>query len=391
VVRARAADAVILLGSATPSLESWANAERGRYRLLTLAERIHRRPLPTVSVVDVRTEKAEPGEHGQVLFSDPLLGALERTLRAGQQAVLLVQRRGWAPVLLCRLCGHAFPCPSCSVSHTVHRKRRLLRCHYCGHQIPAPAACPVCGGEVLEDIGFATEKVAERFAARFPGVSHAVLDRDTAGRRGALADILFRFSRGDVRVLIGTQMVAKGHHFPEVALVGILGADQLLHFPDFRSAERLFGLVVQAAGRAGRGDTPGEVCIQTAHPDHYAIRLAARQDFPAFYAKEIEFRRAFSYPPEGFLALLGVQDPSAGKARSLAEEIARTARDHAAAKDLRILGPAPAPLSRLKSLHRFQVLLRASRREPLHAVVRKVLDIHASRRLTVDMDPQNLL
>jgi primosomal protein N' (replication factor Y) len=391
MVRARTAEAAIVLGSATPSMESWANAERGRYTLLTLPERIHQRPLPRVSVVDVRGEKAEPGEHGQVLFSGPLLEALRRTLEAGQQTVLLVQRRGWAPVLLCRLCGYAFPCPSCSVSHTVHRKRRVLICHYCGHQAAVPQACPACGGEVLEDIGFATEKVGERFAERFPGVPYAVLDRDTAARRGALADILFRFSRGDIRVLIGTQMVAKGHHFPDVALVGILGADQLLHFPDFRSAERLFGLVVQAAGRSGRGDVPGEVCIQTAHPDHYAIRLAARQDYPAFYAKEKEFRRAFSYPPEGFLALLGVQGPSPVKARSLAEEVARSAREHAMAKHLRILGPAPAPLSRLKSLHRFQVLLRAARREPLHTVVQHVLGAHTSHRLIVDMDPQNLL
>jgi len=391
VVRAQRAGAAVVLGSATPSLESWTHGQNGKYRLLTLKERIHQNPLPTVNIVDVRREPPESGAHGRVLFSSALLEALHRTLEAGQQAVLLVQRRGWAPVLLCRLCGHAFPCPSCSVSHTVHQKRRLLICHYCGHREPVPAKCPICGGDVLEDIGFATEKVAERFAERFPGVPYAVLDRDAAARRGALADILFRFSRKEIRVLIGTQMVAKGHHFPEVALVGILGADQLLHFPDFRSAERLFALAVQAAGRAGRGNVAGEVIIQTSLPDHYAVQYAAAQDFPAFYEREKTFREAFQYPPMGFLALISVQAPVESKARSLAEEAAQSAREHPASIRLRILGPAPAPLSRLKSMHRYQVLLRCATRPPLHAVVRHVLESHASRFLSVDMDPQNLL
>jgi primosomal protein N' (replication factor Y) (superfamily II helicase) len=391
VVRAQRAGAAVILGSATPSLESWTHGRNGKYRLLTLKERIHQSPLPSVHVVDVRREPPEPGGHGRVLFSAPLVEALQRTLDAGQQAVLLVQRRGWAPVLLCRLCGHAFPCPFCSVSHAVHHKRRALLCHYCGHQEPVPRKCPACGGEVLEDIGFATDKVAERFAGRFPGTPYAVLDRDAASRRGALTDILFRFSRKEIKVLIGTQMVAKGHHFPEVALVGILGADQLLHFPDFRSAERLFALAVQAAGRAGRGDVPGEVVIQTSLPDHYAVQCAAAQDFPAFYEKEKTFREAFQYPPMGFLALISVQAPAESKARDLAEAAAQSAREHPASNRLRILGPAPAPLSRLKSMHRYQVLLRCATRPPLHAVVRHVLEGNASRFLSVDMDPQNLL
>ena len=390
LVRAREAGATVLLGSATPSMESLSNAESGRYALLTLDERVEARPLPRITVVDIRHEVPAPGDHGRVLFSRPLIASLERCFAAGDQAILLLNRRGWAPRLLCRLCGHAFPCPDCSVGHTLHRRPRTLLCHYCGHRAPVPAACPECGGEVLEDIGFATEKVAERFRERFAGTPCAVLDRDTTARRGSLAGALRSFGDGTIRALIGTQMVAKGHDFPGVALVGILAADQILAFPDFRSSERLFSLLVQVAGRAGRGDRPGEVIVQTAHPDHYAIRLAALQDVSAFYAQERGFRDAFHFPPAGHLALLSFAAESEAEARGRAEAAARTLRSSPAAPRVRILGPAPAPLERLQGRYRWQILLRSPERPPLHRLLEPLIRGGAFRG-SVDIDPQSLL
>jgi len=390
LVRAREAGAAVLLGSATPSMESLANAGRGRYTLLTLDERVEARPLPSVTVVDLRREAPVPGDHGRVLFSGPLLESLERCFAAGDQAILLMNRRGWAPLLLCRQCGHAFPCPDCSVSHTLHRRPRLLVCHYCGHRAPVPPACPSCGGEVLEDIGFATEKVAQRFGERFPKVPFGVLDRDAASRRGRIARTLRDFSSGALQALIGTQMVAKGHDFPGVTLVGILSADQILNFPDFRAAERLFALLVQVSGRSGRGDRPGEVLVQTVHPEHYSIRLAAAQDVEAFYARERGFRDAFLYPPAGHLALLSFSATSAAAARGEAEAAARTLRADPAASRVRILGPAPAPIERIQGRFRWQILLRAGHRPPLHRLVEALLRAGPFRG-SVDMDPQNLL
>jgi primosomal protein N' (replication factor Y) len=389
LVRAREAGAAVVLGSATPSMESLANADRGKYTLLTLAERVEARPLPRITVVDTRSEVPAPGDHGRVLFSKPLLEALDRCFATGDQAILLLNRRGWAPLLLCRLCGHAFPCPDCSVSHTLHRRPRVLLCHYCGHRAPVPSVCPACGGAVLEDIGFATEKVAQRFRERFPSIPHAVLDRDAVSRRGRLAETLRGFAAGRLRALIGTQMVAKGHDFPGVALVGILSADQVLNFPDFRAAERLFSLLVQVAGRAGRGSRPGEVVVQTGHPDHYSIRLAAVQDVRAFFTKEREFREAFHYPPAGHLALLSFSGDSEAEAEQKAETAARALRASPSPK-VRILGPAPAPLERIKGKYRWQIVLRAPDRPSLHRLLAPLARSRAFEG-ALDVDPQSLL
>src|SRR5262249_27057373 len=295
-VRAKAANAALLFGSAAPSMEAWHAAREGRLELFRLSARVDDRPLPTVEIVDLKREPFRPEEKGVPLFSRPLIARLKEVFARGEQAILLQPRRGFAPFLLCRACGYDFRCTRCSVSRTVHDRGRSLVCHYCGERVGRPPRCPDCGGAILEAIGAGTERVGDRFAELFPGIPYAVLDRDTARRRGAAAVVEDVLS-GRVACLIGTQLVAKGHDFPGVTAVGVLSADTLLNFPDFRAGEKMFQLVAQVAGRAGRGRTPGTVHVQTFHPQHPAIRHAARHDIDGFAQDEIAFRRAFFYPP----------------------------------------------------------------------------------------------
>jgi primosomal protein N' (replication factor Y) len=390
-LRARQAGSALVFGSATPSMEAWHAARVGRVALLRLPERIAARPLPSVEIVDLRREAARPEEKGVPLFSTALVARLQEVFGRGQQAILLQPRRGFAPFLLCRDCGHDFRCTRCSVSRTVHDRGRTLICHYCGERVPRPARCPECGGAVLEAIGAGTERVAERFAELFPGVSHAVLDRDTARRRGGAAAVVDAMRRGEIACLIGTQMVAKGHDFPGVTAVGVLSADTLLHFPDFRSAEKTFQLLAQVAGRAGRGDAAGTVHVQTFHPSHPAIRRAAEHDVEGFAASELEFRRVFFYPPFSELAALLVSSPDRDRAASAAADLGRAIGR--AAVDLRVSGPAPAPFERLQGRWRFQIVLRAAdRRRLLEALEASVPERAAAGvQVAVDVDPQDLL
>jgi len=270
-LRAKRSGAALIFGSATPSMEACNAAARGRLAHLKLSERIASRPLPRVEIVDLKRETARPEEKGVPLFSRSLLERLREVFARGEQAILLQPRRGFAPFLLCRDCGHDFRCTRCSVARTVHDHGRTLLCHYCGERVPRPLRCPDCGGSVLEAVGAGTERVEERFAEIFPGVAHAVLDRDTARRRGGAAAVVEGMQAGRIACLIGTQMVAKGHDFPGVTAVGVLSADTMLHFPDFRASEKTFQLLAQVAGRAGRGDSPGTVHVQTFHPGHPAI------------------------------------------------------------------------------------------------------------------------
>jgi primosomal protein N' (replication factor Y) len=382
--------AALLFGSATPSMEALHAAQRGRVSHLRLPERVASRPLPQVVTVDLRREVARADEKGVPLFSRPLVARLEEVFARGEQAILLQPRRGFAPFLLCRDCGHDFRCSQCSVARTVHNQGRLLVCHYCGQRAPRPARCPECGGAVLEAIGAGTERVALRFAELFPGVAHGVLDRDTARRRGAAA-VIEDIRSGAIQCLIGTQMVAKGHDFPAVTAVGVLSADTLLHFPDFRSAEKTFQLLAQVAGRAGRGDRPGTVHVQTFHPAHPAIQRAAEHDVAGFAATELEFRRTFFYPPFSEMATVLVTSPERERAQEAATELGEAfARQPGA---LRISGPAPAPLERLQGRWRFQILLRAAdRRAVLAALESSVPDRPpAGVQIAVDVDPQDLM
>jgi primosomal protein N' (replication factor Y) len=389
-IRAAAHGAVLVLGSATPSMETYHAAQEGKIGLLRLPERVESRPLPRVSIVDLRRESALPEEKGSPLFSAPVVSRLEEVFDRGEQAILLVPRRGYAPFLLCRACGNDFRCDACSVASTVHRRPPALLCHYCGRSRPVPERCDLCGGKVLEAIGAGTERAAERFAEIFPGVRAAVLDSDAVRRRGGAAAIIASMESGAVSALIGTQMVAKGHHFPRVTAIAVLSTDTLLNFPDFRAAETTFQLLAQAAGRAGRGDSPGTVHIQTFHPESPAIQRAAEHDSDGFAAQELEFRRAFFYPPFCELAEILVSGPDRDRALAVAREIAAPL---SSIRDLRVTGPAPAPLERLVGRWRYQVIVRSrSRRAIVSALDDAVpVSVPAGVTVAVDVDPRNLM
>jgi len=389
-IRAKAAKAALLFGSATPSMEAWHAAQEGRLKLLRLSARVDDRPLPSVEIVDLKREPFRAEEKGVPLFSRPLANRLAEVFARGEQAILLQPRRGFAPFLLCRDCGHDFRCSRCSVCRTVHDRGRSLVCHYCGERVPRPLRCPDCGGGILEAIGAGTERVADRFAELFPGVPFAVLDRDTARRRGAAAVVEDVLS-GRVSCLIGTQMVAKGHDFPGVTAVGVLSADTLLNFPDFRAAEKTFQLVAQVAGRSGRGRMPGTVHVQTFHPQHPAIRHAAAHDVDGFASEELGFRRAFFYPPFCELAEVLVSSSDRERAAQTAAQIGEAARS--GASRLRLSGPAPAPIERVQGRWRFQILLRAADRGSLLAALETCVPEHApsGTQVAVDVDPQDLM
>ncbi len=394
VVRAHFLGIPIVLGSATPSLESRENAERGKYKLLKLDRRVEARPLPEVEVLDIRGERGEKEDRGLIMFSDRLREELARVFDIGEQAIILMNRRGYAPFLLCRQCENDFRCRDCSVTMTVHRREGLLICHYCGLRKPIPARCPNCGGEVMQPIGFGTEKVEERFRQYFPAVPVEVLDRDSIRKKGELVRILDRFRRGESRCLIGTQMLSKGHHFPGVTLTAVINADSILGYPDFRSAEKTFYLVTQVAGRSGRGTTPGRVVVQTGFPGHYAIQHVVRHDYDGFFAAEIEFRRKFRYPPvAGMIAIL-IRGEELSRVERAAVTIGKRLEERVRAiHDARVQGPAPAPLARIKGVFRYQILVRSAERTKLRHAVDDALQVTAPAGVDVivDVDPINIL
>lgn len=391
LVRGRSAGAATVLVSATPSLESRYNAERGKLETLTLTARAGQGTLPEGILVDMRHEEGVRRRPGDVQFSLRLREEIARALASGEQVILLRNRRGYAPVLLCRACGEAMRCADCGLPRTYHRRIRRLVCHYCGSGIAAPERCPVCGEAALEPIGAGTERIEEDFRELFPGVAVDVLDRDSARRAGGPAAVLERFERGDVRVLIGTQMVSKGHHFPGVALTAVLAADAYLGFPDFRAVERTYNLLTQLAGRAGRGERPGRVVIQTFHPDHYAIRAALHGDDAGFLAEEMRFRRAFHYPPFTRMVQLLAHGRDRERAADLLRQLADRFAAHPLARSVRISGPAPAPFERLRGEWRFQLLLRSAAARDLHRLLLEVLPKPTPSALTIDVDPQQLL
>lgn len=387
--RARREGATLVFGSATPSMELERLARDGKLPRLLLPERPNARERGRVEVVDLRGERSLPGDHGKILFAERTKRILSESFEKGEQAIVLLNRRGFSPSLMCRACGEDFRCRNCSVSRTYHRRHERLVCHYCADVIRRPPACPKCGSEVLMPIGFGTERLEERFAELFPGITHAVLDRDAAARRGGAAGVLQDFESGRAQALLGTQMVAKGHDFPNATSLAVLDADALLSFPDFRAAERTFQLVTQAAGRVGRGDRPGLVAVQTARPDHEAIRAAVAQDHQAFAEAELRFRRAFRYPPFTHLLLALWTDPDVEKAESAAREGAAAVAPSLRGPGMRLLGPAPAPIERLKGLWRFHLLVKSEAREGIAEAGRLLQALPRPPRL--DVDPQSLL
>ncbi|HVT42756.1 MAG TPA: primosomal protein N' [Thermoanaerobaculia bacterium] len=394
VVRAQIRNIPVVLGSATPSLESRNNAELGKYRLLMLTRRVEARELPEVELIDIRKERGEKEDRGLVIFSSKLREELARVFTAGEQAIILMNRRGYAPFLLCRECENDFRCRDCSVTLTVHRRDGILLCHYCGYRVPIPSTCPLCRGEVLQPIGFGTEKVEDRFRRYFPDVSVEVLDRDSTRKKGELVRILDRFRRRETRALIGTQMISKGHHFPSVTLTGVINADAILGYPDFRSAEKTFYLLTQVAGRSGRGELAGRVLVQTAFPNHYAIRHATTHDYEAFYTSEIHFRRTFHYPPVTAMIALLFRGENLDQVERAASETANLLEvELAGSAGTRMQGPAPAPLARIKGVYRYQILIRGPKRQVLRRAVETVVVGRKWRGVDVaiDVDPINIL
>ena len=389
VMRGRQSNALVVLGSATPSLESYYNALNGRYTLVMLTRRVLDRPLAEVRVIDMREQFAVDGP--DVIVSAPLCESLSRCLAAREQAIVLLNRRGFATSVVCRQCGSTLECPNCSLSLTVHRAVRRARCHYCNYAVPIPKACVVCAGQYLEQVGFGTERVEAEVRAIFPDARVARVDRDTIRRRGAIAALLARFASGAIDVLVGTQMLAKGHDFPKVTLVGVISADVGLGLADFRAAERTFQLLTQVAGRAGRGAIRGEAIVQTLFPSHYSIRHATRQDYVAFYTEEIRFRQSMRYPPAVGLINAVVRSPTMDGAMTDASQIVRALRTDRS--EYRVLGPAPAPLSRLKGEHRVQLFLKGSNRGTMRRALLAALASRPelARRTTVDVDPVSVL
>ncbi len=395
LVRAKRAHAACILGSATPSLESYRASEVDRYTLLELPERATPKPLPSVEVIDLKVFQAET----EGMLTAPLADALGETLAAGEQAILFLNRRGFDTFVVCRACGEAFRCQACSVSLTYHRDTDRLLCHYCGYWRRVPDTCPACAadGSIVRR-GLGTEKVATAVADRFPGARVARLDRDVASGSG-IEEVLSRVARREVDVLVGTQMVTKGHDFPAVTLVGVLCADTGLSLPDFRAAERTFQLLTQVAGRAGRGDRPGRVLIQSYRGTEIAVTAAAAHDYAAFYRAECESRSELGYPPFGHLIAIRVDGPSpsevAAEARRLGERASALRRSpEPGISEVTVLGPSEAPLARLKGRSRWHLWVRAPARGPLRQFVRALVadpDRPRSVRVTVDVDPVSAL
>jgi primosomal protein N' (replication factor Y) len=393
IVRGRGEKALVVLGSATPALESYQHALSGKYGRATLERRVLDRPLASVRLVNMRAEYADRGP--EVVVSRPLAAAVEDRLRREEQVLVLLNRRGYATAVFCRQCGDAFECPNCSISLTVHTARNgwKARCHYCNYSMMVPKACRKCAAPYLEHAGFGTEKVEHHLRELFPGARIGRVDRDSVRRKGALASILSYFGAGELDVLVGTQMIAKGHDFPRVTLVGVISADVGLGVADFRAGERTFQLLTQVAGRAGRGERTGEAIVQTLYPEHYSIQFACRQDYPAFFERELAYRRGMQYPPVVSMVNVVVRGRSFDEAMQTATAVVQRLKPSTGPGHFTILGPAPAPLVRLRGEHRVQFFLKGARRAAMRNALKEMLAgmPEVRRRLTIDVDPLNVL
>jgi len=394
IVRAQKESATVVLGSATPSLESFHNARKGKYHFVSLPERINARPMAEAKIIDMRSVFARHGKPR--VFSDELLEGIRETRERGEQSIILLNRRGYASFILCRSCGETIQCPNCDVTLTYHRSERVIVCHYCNHREQVPRVCPSCGKKYIYYVGEGTEQLEEMLRLLFPALRVARIDRDTTARRKVFEQSLADFSAGRIDTLVGTQMLAKGHDFPNVTLVGVVSVDAGLALPDFRSAERTFQLITQVAGRAGRGDRPGKVLIQTYHPYHYALRHSCAQDYETFYEEELRYRQNHSYPPFVALASLLVHGPDLGKVRNDSLELRKQLDVANQERKCRVLGPAPAPLSRLKGEHRFQLLIKSRSRKDLREVADAALRAVAAggvnlRSINLEIDPVSIM
>ena len=388
VMRAKMTDAAVVLGSATPSLESYFNATKSKYALVELPDRVEKRPLPEVEIVDMRLEFQETG-HEQVI-SRKLAAEIKDRLERREQVMVLLNRRGYSPVVLCRTCGKKLECSNCAIALTHHKREHKMVCHYCGYIAPVPKACVHCGSEYVYFLGTGSEKLEELLHGVFPQARIARLDRDTVRGHEDFERTLNALNEAELDLLVGTQMIAKGHDIHGVTLVGVVGADVALGLPDFRAAERTFQLLTQVAGRAGRGESPGKVILQTFFPDHYAVEYAARHDFTGFYEKELRFRSWMHYPPYSSLANVLVRSDKLDEALEWSGIIGKWF-DSSRHEGVRVLGPAAAPIMRLKRDYRYHFVLKSPSREKLNATLRAMLAYAAQQKiprthLIVDMD-----
>jgi len=402
VMRAKLAGAVVVMGSATPSLESWQNAARGKYTLIELRDRVMNRPLPEVELIDMRREFQETGR--DELFSRSLVEQTKATLERGEQVLILLNRRGYSFAVMCRACGEKLDCRNCAIALTHHkaamegaeaREGQRLECHYCGYKRTVPARCPRCDSEHLYYLGAGSQQGEERLQEIFPGARIGRMDRDTVRGRYDLESLLARLHSGEINLLVGTQMIAKGHDIHSVTLVGVVGCDHALSMPDFRAAERVFQLMTQVSGRAGRGDLPGRVVVQTYYPDHYAILAATKHDYQAFAERELKYRRWMHYPPFGVLANVLVQSQKLEEAAAWAGTLGKWLQKNPA-EGVRVLGPCTAPIARIKGVYRFHMILKSASRKALNALLQGML-AHAAeagvprRNLVVDVDALRLM
>jgi len=402
VMRAKLAGAVVVMGSATPSLESWQNSVAGKYQRIEIKERVMHRPLPAVELIDMRKEFQETGQ--DQLFSRALVEETRGALERGEQALILLNRRGYSFAVICRACGEKLECENCAISLTHHkpadeagmaREGQRLECHYCGFRRTVPARCPKCDSEHLYYLGAGSEQGEERLGEIFPTARIGRMDRDTVRGRYDMERLLARLHSGEINLLVGTQMIAKGHDIHGITLVGVVGCDHSLSMPDFRAAERVFQLMTQVSGRAGRGELPGRVIVQTYYPDHYAIVAASQHDYASFVDRELKFRRWMHYPPFGVLANVLIQSQKLEEAVAWSSEIGKWFQ-RAAPAGVRVLGPCTAPIARIKGTYRFHLILKAASRKALNAALKAML-VHADaagvprRNLVVDVDALRLM
>jgi primosomal protein N' (replication factor Y) len=408
VMRAKLEGAVVVLGSATPSLESWQNSVQGKYARIEIRERVMNRPLPEVELIDMRTEFQQTGK--EQLFSRALVEQTREALERGEQALILLNRRGFSSAVICRACGEKLECQNCAISLTHHKpvaddggiarpglakQGQRLECHYCGFRRTVPARCPKCDSEHLYYLGAGSEQGEERLAEIFPFARIGRMDRDTVRGRYDMERLLARLHSGEINLLVGTQMIAKGHDIHGITLVGVVGCDHALSMPDFRAAERVFQLMTQVSGRAGRGSLPGRVVVQTYYPDHYAIVAASKHDYASFVERELKYRRWMHYPPFGVLANVLVQSAKLEEAARWSAELGKWF-EKAAPEGVRVLGPCTAPIARIKGTYRFHMILKAGSRKALNAALRGML-AHADaagvprRNVVVDVDALRLM
>ncbi|APH05304.1 primosomal protein N' [Bacillus weihaiensis] len=393
IYRAQLHNCPVVLGSATPTLESFARAHKGVYKLLTLRERVNNRSMPSVEIIDMREELRNGN---RTMFSTSLLEKLTNRLEKGEQTVLFLNKRGYSSFVMCRDCGFVIQCPHCDISLTYHRYGQQLKCHYCGHEERMPKVCPECESEHIRFFGTGTQKVEEELVKVLPQARVVRMDVDTTSRKGSHEKLLSKFEKKEADILLGTQMIAKGLDFPDVTLVGVLTADTMLNLPDFRASEKTFQLLTQVSGRAGRHELPGEVVIQTYTPEHYSIQLAGQYDYDEFFKQEMLHRKHHAYPPYYFISLITISHPEITKVVSVAEKISQNLRRNLG-KETKILGPVASPIPRIKDRYRYQCMVKYKRENNLHDTFKKIIE-HFQQEMTsndltitIDLSPNTMM